>query len=116
MEGKAAIVLAESRCATTSCGVSWTHLTTASPLTRSFLIFHVHFTMIRILHVLNAFYPEEVEDFTGWGHGFSEVAFEQVCREFGVTVEQMKQLNRPPDAGSFDCFIRLEKKHLWFRG
>lgn len=46
--------------------------------------------MRRILNFLNALYPEAVEDFTGWGHGFNEAAFEQVCRKFGITGEQIK--------------------------
>lgn len=77
-------------CATAGCGLSFEHFQKASNLTRSVLIFHVHFPIRRIMRDLDISFPEKINDFAGWRLGLNEPAFEQICREFGADVSQTK--------------------------
>ena len=82
-------------CATSGCGVSLNDSLNYPKVIRSFFIFHIYFTIRRILYELSVPLPGE-QTFSLKNNPYNKNAYNRLCAEFGLSNNQdYKGLNKP---------------------
>ena len=82
-------------CATSGCGVSLIEILSYPKVIRSFFIFHIYFTIRRILHELNVPLPGE-QTFSSKNNPYDKNVYNRLCAEFGLSNNQdFKGWNKP---------------------
>ena len=82
-------------CATSGCGVSLIESLNYPKVIRSFFVFHVYFTIRRILYELYVPLPDE-KTFSPKNNPYNKNAYNRLCGEFGLSNNQdYKGLNKP---------------------
>ena len=82
-------------CATSGCGVSLSDIFAYPKVIRSFFVFHIYFTIRRILYEMNTPFPGE-ETFSVKNNPYIKNAYNRLCAEFGLSNDQdFKGWNKP---------------------
>ena len=82
-------------CATAGCGVSLSDILNYPKVVKSFFIFHIYFTIRRIIYELKVPLPDE-ETFSAKNNIYNKNAYNRLCAEFGLSNNQdFKGLNKP---------------------
>ena len=74
-------------CATSGCGVSLSDIFNYPKVIRSFFVFHIYFTIRRILEELKVPFPDE-ETFSLKDNQYNKSAYNTLCAEFGLSNNQ----------------------------
>ena len=82
-------------CATSGCGVSLSDIFSYPKVIKSFFIFHVYFTIRRILQELKVPLPDE-QTFSSKNNSYDKNVYNRLCAEFGLSNNQdFKGWNKP---------------------
>ena len=108
-------------CASSGCGVSLNDSLKYPKVIRSFFIFHVYFTIRRILYELSVPLPGE-QTFSLKNNPYNKNVYNRLCREFDLSNNQdYKGLNKPladfrfmggANGGAGDVFIDYGKGYI----
>ena len=74
-------------CATSGCGVSLSDIFSYPKVIRSFFVFHIYFTIRRILYELYVPLPDE-KTFSLKNNPYNKNAYNRLCAEFGLSNNQ----------------------------
>ena len=82
-------------CATSGCGVSLSDIFSYPKVIKSFFVFHIYFTIRRIINELNAPLPGE-QTFSLKNNPYDKNVYNRLCAEFGLSNNQdFKGWNKP---------------------
>ena len=108
-------------CATSGCGVSLSDIFSYPKVIKSFFIFHIYFTIRRIIEELQVVLPDE-ETFSVKNNPYDKNAYNRLCAEFGLSNNQdFKGWKKPladfrfrggANHGAGDVFIDYGKGYI----
>ena len=82
-------------CATAGCGIGLGDILNYPKVVKSFFIFHIYFTIRRIIYELKVPLPDE-DTFSAKNNIYNKNAYNRLCAEFGLSNDQdFKGLNKP---------------------
>ena len=91
-------------CATSGCGISLFESLNYPKVISSFIKFHIYFTIRRILYEMDVHFPED-QTFSIKNNQYDKVAYNRLCKEFGVSNNSDFRWKGGRNHGLGDIFI-----------
>ena len=95
-------------CATSGCGISPFESLNYPKVVNGFIKFHIYFTIRRILYELSLPLPDE-QPFVINNNPYSKVAYQRLCKEFGISNTEDFRFKIGTNNGLGDIFYKYDE-------